>query len=150
MGYITNFVIDVEAATNERRLEIVKRILELAMVGTMSGRNALDQSVEIGFHTISFDAKWYDWKQDVCGFWYSYETKSVQNGLHLNEGESLNIQGYGDDEDVWKAFVTKRKFRHEYCAFIKWVNKQAACGDCDEGEICTGCHGCADREAIFD
>ena len=154
MGYITDFVVTIEAATNERRLEIVKRILQLAMIGTIDESKALagyDQLSKTGFHTVSFDAKWYDWQRDVRGGWYSYETKSIHDGLELNEGESLSIEGFGeDDEDVWKAFVTRRKFTHEHCASIKWLNKRDTCDNCDEDETCPGCGGCADREAIFD
>ena len=159
MGYYTTFQITVSAAAEARRLEIVKKMLQLAhMAGTSDAKEILD-NYQLSpknqvYYSFSFDAKWYEWAKDVRGSWFD-SNLAVYEGLVLQEGESVTILGYGDEnDDIWKAFVSKRKFSQEHCAKVNWIHKEPVCEcdgeDEDNNEKCTGCQGCAEREPVFD
>lgn len=151
MGYITYFIIGIEASRSDRRLAIINRILELATVSAADKTKVLaeyEKSSAVGVYAIRFYAEWYYWKRDVCGYWFCHQTNSIQDGIRPNEGESLSIHGYGSNaSDIWKAFVTNRKFSQEHCASFIWTNKK---NKCPSGKQCSGCMACADRKPIFD
>lgn len=150
MGYYTYFEITISAATPERKREIAKRVIALARLGTTSRNEVLTEFEKEG--SLSFVAQWGDWKHDVQGSWYDRTTRSVREGLHLEEGESLNIEGSGEeDRDMWRAVVTRRKFSIERCLRAEFINKQSPCeNDETEPDPCTGCSACAERVPVYE
>lgn len=148
MGYITMFYVTI-VASSERKLKLAQHILKLACRAGSDADEAL-RDFET-FDLLKFDARWYEWKRDAQGNWWDYETKSVREGIKLEDGESISIEGFGDDDiDVWKSFVTKRKFSVEYCHHVEWQNKSQDCGNMDEESECAGCQACATRIPVYE
>lgn len=149
MGYITSFYVTI-VASPERKLQLAKHILDLGCIrGSLDVKDALE-GLET-FDLLKFEARWYEWKRDAQGNWWDVETKSIRIGINLEDGESLSIEGFGDDDiDIWKAFVSKRKFSVEYCHHVEWHNKSQDCGNVDEGSECTGCQACSTRIAVWE
>lgn len=149
MGYNTSFTITIVAPTLERKRELAEAIVNLARIGSDKDEALFNFDT---FEVLQFDAKWYEWKHDVQGSWWDAEIRDVREGLKLNEGESLSLEGYGDDDDdVWRAFVSRRKFSIEHCDHVEWTNKRELCDNCDsdDEDKCPGCQGCADRVPVY-
>lgn len=154
MGYNTTFYITITAATAARRLSIVQKILALSHISAVDVKDCLAEyqlKAEKEVYEVSFNAKWYQWHQDIQTSSYDACIRVTDYELILHEYESLKISGFGEqDDDVWRAFVTKRKFLREYCAFFNWINNEAECINSEQDEICSGCQSCAERDPIFD
>ena len=149
MGYITKFKITIHAASADRQLEIAKVIIRLARIGTVAENEAMEEFLRSGL--LTFDAKWYHWDQDLRGDWYDFSTKGIRKGLHLAEGESLEIKGIGEEyDDMWKAFVSKRKFSQERCLRVDFIDKESQCIEDEGGDHCRGCASCATRVPIYE
>jgi len=148
MGYYTDFTISIKATTPARKAEIFKTLIKLAGVEHTSDGAAVTRRFE-QYSICHFDATWYHWDRDVQGDWF--DGKRIVKGLQLNEGENLNIEGFGEhDDDIWKSFVSKRKFSIEHCLRVEFAAK----GPCEDDETepvkCTGCQGCATRVPIYE
>lgn len=155
MGYQTTFQIEIVAATEARRLEIVRNILQLAKVTIDTEKEAIKEyqsGATKGFYSLIFTTAWYGWELDLSGNWYNYEVKGLVRRLILNEKESLSVLGYGEmNGDIWKAFVSKRRFSRQHCFSYRWINKKSQCDNNAINELlCTGCQNCADRDPVFD
>lgn len=149
MGYNTTFTITITASPVERQRELAQQICRLACISGSDEHKALEDYDYTA--VLTFDAKWYEWKRDLQGAWYDIEFKDIRHGLQLKDDESVIVSGAGaGDNDMWRAFTSKRKFSVESCRLVIWTKKRLGkCGNIDSDDICSGCLSCADRKAIY-
>lgn len=152
MAYATVFKINI-TASNDRKHIIAKDVLALAGAKGDKLEKQYQKFQRRGH--LDFCTTWYDWESDLrrasrsisSETWWNPKTKEFQTSLHLHDGEMLNIEGFGDDdEDIWRAVVTNRKFSLEYCLRVEYINKVS----CESDKNCTGCQDCAERLPIYD
>ena len=160
MGYTTTYTVRIVATTQERRKQIASEIIKCAWLPYINRQLGNEEFLD---PVLTFECRtWHmHMLMDLNGKWYDSHLrlpsgKGGVRGLLLENGEVVSVIAMGEEDADIRRIIANNKLLINQTGRVSFVDKQATCPiaeDDDENgnfSICSGCQGCASRQAIFD